>query len=711
MARSLGSSIENSFIAGRISEATGLNFPENAVTEEENCIFDNTGRVSRRLGIDYEDDFVLKEVTRAGGATATYTWRNAAGSVNNHFQVVQIDSVLYFFAIGVEGPLSDNISTSTISLSTYKVSGSPSLNEFQCGFASGKGRLFVTHPYCHPFFVEFNPSTEVLSGTQINIQIRDFEGVADSLDLDERPTTLSDAHKYNLLNQGWYATVTDTDDVVEDALTAWDERTVTDYPSNADVWWLYKNSEDQFDISQIDKFQLPSTLANRGHYILNAFSQDRSTASGISGLTSTSSSYFRPSTCAFFGGRIFYSGVYYQEFGNDVYFSPVLERMDQVGQCYQECDPTSETDFELLSSDGGVLSIPEAGAIYRLVALETALVVFAANGIWVLTGSQGVGFAANDFVVKRVSGMNIPSTNSFVNVEGTPIWWADSGIYTLTSDQLGTVQVQSLTDKTIKEYFNSIPFDAKRLAVGAYNSTLKQAQWLFRRAAIDNDTDRYNYDSILNLNTLTGAFYTYTVDISHQTLNGVFAVEGLGPVFREVDVVDDNDDPVVDGNGNQVTASVVVIEPLDSVFMYITSVNTTSTTYKMTFSQAKDDSYKDWASTDYEVDYLSWFVSGFKVHGGANRKFQTNYLFTYLDDKPGASCFVEVIWNWGNSVSGPRIYSKQQVYSTAGNQSVQYTKRKLRGSGMAAQLKFTSETGKPFELIGWSIAESVTGNA
>jgi hypothetical protein len=37
--------VENSFINGLITEATGLNFPEKAVTETSDCIFDIDGSV------------------------------------------------------------------------------------------------------------------------------------------------------------------------------------------------------------------------------------------------------------------------------------------------------------------------------------------------------------------------------------------------------------------------------------------------------------------------------------------------------------------------------------------------------------------------------------------------------------------------------------------------------------------------------------------
>jgi hypothetical protein len=62
----LGTTTENNFTKGLITEATGLNFPENAATSTDNCQYTLIGDVTRRLGIDREVNFSPNPVDASG---------------------------------------------------------------------------------------------------------------------------------------------------------------------------------------------------------------------------------------------------------------------------------------------------------------------------------------------------------------------------------------------------------------------------------------------------------------------------------------------------------------------------------------------------------------------------------------------------------------------------------------------------------------------
>ena len=89
--------IENSFVNGLVTEATGLNFPEKACTDTYDCIFDIDGSAYRRTGFDLEAEHELKSIDRSDKCVKTYLWQNVAGNGNVTVVVVQVGAVLYFY--------------------------------------------------------------------------------------------------------------------------------------------------------------------------------------------------------------------------------------------------------------------------------------------------------------------------------------------------------------------------------------------------------------------------------------------------------------------------------------------------------------------------------------------------------------------------------------------------------------------------------------
>src|SRR6185312_9113854 len=149
------------------------------------------------------------------------------------------------------------------------------------------------------------------------------------------------------------------------------------YPSNADVWWYFKDNSSVFNPGSTQpNVTLSVGNAPQGHFLLNAFSQDRSSVSGVAGLTPISTTA-RPTTGTWFQGRVWYTGVnasqqatgdaQFYTWSENIYFSQVcLSNATNFGNCFQVNDPTSEELFGILPSDGGVIQIPGSGNIYKL---------------------------------------------------------------------------------------------------------------------------------------------------------------------------------------------------------------------------------------------------------------------------------------------------------------------------------------------------------
>lgn len=702
MTRQVAQVIENNFKQGLITEATGLNFPENACTETYDCIFNLDGSFERRLGLDFEGDYTTKTINRTDVVISTYLWKNVAGDGNTSLFVVQIGGTIYFYETS-NASTSAGAIASTVSLSTYLASGAPTPDTLECQFSSGSKHLVVTHPYCDPFYVSYNTTTQTATATAITIQIRDFAGDAsDANAVDTRPTAtlagLEAHHKYNLYNQGWNTA----------NLTSWDTSQTT-MPSNCDVMWAFKNSSDAFDMAVLANVIAGNTRAPRGHFILTLSNQDRDTAAGTSGATATTTSYFRPSTSAFFASRVFYSGISFVGFNSSIYFTQILTT-DQYGYCYQNADPTAEDLHDLLPNDGGVITIPEAGTIIKLVAISGALVVFANNGVWLIMGSTGLGFTATDYSIQKISTINAISASSFVDVAGFPAWWNSEGIYILTpgGQTLSPPTIQSMTLKTIKTFYDAIPGPAKYTAKGVYHRISGVIQWLYRNTSAGTPTDTYTYDRVLNFNVNTGAFYPWILPSSDVTVNAITLLDGQLGTTVQYDINDDSSNLIIDDTSNQIISFSFAASGggATPIFKYLVSyVNSGS--YKFTFAEENNTNYTDWISYDQVgTSFDSYLVSGYKLHGKGLTKFQPVWLTLFSDTSEATSYKFQSIWDYANVSTTNRWSTQQTVSHTDTDYSTGMKRLKVRGHGRALQFKIQSITTHPFNLVGWTSLES-----
>lgn len=710
MPRSSGFYVENDLTGGVITDFTGLNFPEKSAIEADNVVFTEKSRVHRRLGFDYEVGYQLHNINRTEAVVNSYLWRSVGGNGDISFTVMQVGNTLHFYLVG-SGSLSSGKHAQTISLSTFLVAGSPA-DSVECQFASGDGKLFVTHPYCDPFFIKYSSDTDTFTATKINIKIRDFEGVVDGLAVDTRPTTLTNLHKYNLYNQGWFANnvrcLNNTGQYqnIGMPLNQWDTDR-SDFPSNCDVWHYYKGvSQNQtnipgesFWIWYVYTYEMGNSPAPKGHYLLDVHYQDRSAVSGIAGLPVVSTSYNRVSTVGFFASRVWYTGIVTPGFNQKLYFSQIIEKEDQYGSCHQLNDPTSEVTFDLLPTDGGVISIADAGTIVKLVSLSNALLVFATNGVWSITGSQGIGFTATDYSVNKISSLSILPTTSFVDVNGVPAWMNTEGIYVVRQGQLG-LEVQSLTDQKFKKYMDEIPVECKKYARGAYNSYTRVIQWLFRSTIPTSITERYEFDRILNINVTGNSFYPWSISTSPSKVNGLMVVEGNGTAI-ETENVTDNSDVVVTSNSGNVFVNVYVPEGVEPLFKYIVSTPVSSS-YNFSFSETINPNYVDWESTGLPILFDSHFSWGYKVQGEGIKKLQLTYVEIYTDNNDTSTFDLQSMWDYASNQNTGRWSSKQRCQTPNSDYSFTGHRRKLRGHGKAVQLRISSVDYAPFEFIGWS---------
>jgi hypothetical protein len=722
MPRGATITVENNFSQGLITEYTAMNFPENAVTAGDNVVFNELGRVTRRDGIDLEESGEIHDLsglTNNEGAFVEFKWDSVGGTGTTSFVVQQMGSVVHFFQIG-EVAISTELKDFSVDLTDYMTTTDVSLvANTPCQFTFGKGYLFIAHPFVDPLSISYDSDEDDISVEVITIEVRDFERLKDGLETDERPTALSNLHKYNLYNQGWYteALVRETSDP-KNVLEAWGDannaRSPSDYPSNADIWWIYKNGSEVAYFGSSNRsgqgyigpsqVAMGNTPAPNGHYIYTAWNINRSFKSGISALPTETSGIARPSVIAFYAGRIFYAGVSADRYSDKLYFSQIIESDDQFGKCYQVNDPTSETTYDLLDSDGGVISLPLVSKIVSLQVLNDALIVVGTNGIFAIRGTDNGPFRATDYTVDYLSSTGGISNLSFINVDGSLIWWNYDAIYGLSPDQTGvSFSAQNVSKPTIQSLIDQVPADNRPYVKGSYNKKNRIVQWLYNDQI---DASPYTYNRILEFNVVSKAFYTYTVTTDKTPrIVGLLSVSGQSKTTLTSNVTDNTSAIVTDNLLDDVYVRTETFSPNIESFKYATSGNIgTGGSPGFTYS-SKIEGHQDWVSLGGS-SFFSFFDSGYRIRGEMLRSFSSTPIAIVVDNIDDGEVIFKGIYDYGSRESMP-----QWLYVTARTQDALYNRHrgdyiirrvKPRGKGKAFQLHFESDGDNPFSIVGWS---------
>ena len=280
MPQRIGQKTVNTFVKGLITEAGELTFPENASVDELNCLLQRDGSRRRRLSAELEDD----SVDSSWNVETTFVfhtgmWRNVAGQAGFDLLVVQNGATLYFYDTATE-PYSGSGKAFTVNLSSFEHSGSAGAGTAYVEMASINGDLVVVSSAINPFYITYDPDAGTISTSQINIKTRDFEWQGDTTAYDDGVATASvtTARKYDTANAGW------TGDKGAAALSTY-LSAESEYPPLTLAWYAGKDANGDFSVSEWQKIFSGTSLTGNGHFILDFFAKDRTTASGITGIT------------------------------------------------------------------------------------------------------------------------------------------------------------------------------------------------------------------------------------------------------------------------------------------------------------------------------------------------------------------------------------------------------------------------------------------
>lgn len=493
-------------------------------------------------------------------------------------------------------------------------------------------------------------------------------------------------------------------------------------PSNVQQWFVGREVEQKINVKEVQNHDFGSQPAPKGRFTIDAFTLDRSYYIKEAGSIEDKK---RAVDIAFLSGRIFYLK------DNQVLFSQVLTpTLNREGLCYQEGDPTSENSFDLVDSDGGFIQINDMGLAVALFETSNGLLVFANNGIWLISGlSEDEGFKATSFAVRKLSSIDCISKKALVDVEGSPVFWSSSGIYTIQKQELGGLQVVSLSANTIQSLYKRIPYHNLQNVKGVYDKGMQKVYWLYD-ITDEGDSVANRYTKGLVFDVRLQAFYEMDIssDASYPYICGSFNTPWLEAISFNEEVFDNEKEIVYDADGDVVYTKKEIPNSSLTDVKFLAYQKQKDNTLRFTVCSFNDTSFTDWKTSKREgLPYESYFTTGYNTAGESDSKKDIVYLTTQLSRTEDAyeetalanrsSCQMQIRWDYENtSYSGKwtkpiQIYRANRLFAPTLEDPnydlrglpVVTTKHKVRGNGRAIQIKFTSEPGKNFEVLGWSM--------
>lgn len=702
------------FVKGLITEASALTFPEGATVDEANFVINRDGSRQRRLGLEIDPDAQDISHTTSPNESSYHEWPFAGGA-SITLGVFRVGTKLWFLDMATDSP--------TLNI---KNGGSPititALDEVPLETTVVNNSLIlVSETLATPLLFTYNPVTDSVSYTSLNIKVRDFWGVEDNLALSTRPTTLTTTHKYNLRNQGWISSIST---ICGSDVFVCTFSTLGKYPSNSDIWVLGKDTNDYYNPNIMARNSQDWMQAAKGKYIIDAFNRgaSRQVESGLSGLPQDSEQGSF-TTVASFAGRIFYSGISSNILGADsksptysgyIFFTQSITNNDKLNKCYQEADPTSADIPDLIETDGGVISIPSAYRIRKLVSLKSSLVVFAENGIWEIYAGD-TGFKATEYQLSKVSNIGITNPKAVVEANDSVVYWSKFGIYVLTPDKVtGRLQAQNISLSSIQTFYNEIPESGKQNAKGLFEEREGRIRWLYSNQIDPENKTKFNRELIFD--TTLQAFYPLVLTDNNYWTADYVPIPNYA-FSANTDTVYTGTDIVKVGTENvEVTINEKISRNVTFQFM---TVNNNI----FTLSGYTSKTFLDWGTTNYS----SYMITGYELFGDFMRKKQVPiivFLFkrtetgfdSNLDLENPSSCLVQAQWNWANSANSGKWGTQFQAYRFNRNyiptgptdpfdygEAVITTKNRLRGVGKTLSLKLESEQGKDMHILGWAI--------
>ena len=244
---------------GLLTEISPLSFPDGATSHELNFTVNKDGLVrERRKGFSY-----VYPLNTFAGATSTlenlFYWRGSKYAIAILTNAVP-ETYLRVHALDANFTAVADVKIADAIVSTQIAE----LTNFLVITLSNNDK---------PILLEYEEATDSILVNTVGLHVRDFELVNDGLRASETPTSLTDNHRYNLYNAGWFVSKKDEDqsgNPLTPTITSY-FNAFSKYPSNADSVGvgMITNSSGvlTFDPEYVRDAGLGNSLTPRGHYV------------------------------------------------------------------------------------------------------------------------------------------------------------------------------------------------------------------------------------------------------------------------------------------------------------------------------------------------------------------------------------------------------------------------------------------------------------
>jgi hypothetical protein len=463
----------------------------------------------------------------------------------------------------------------------------------------------------------------------------------------------------------------------------------------------------------------------------------RDSAGTVVTLNQINHQHFRTGT--FFGKRLWLAN--HTDTPNTVYISQVINDFSADGSSFGDPGNMFAVDpANIVATDGGTITVSDANRILALTPYLNGVAVLADNGIWLISGPDGI-FSATAFNVTRLSSIGIVGEDSWTVYNNKLIFASDHDVNALTYSADGAMSVQSISVGKINSRLEKISKFHKQTSGMLYNTQTNSIWWFV------NDDELYGSDAGDMLayeksRNPVGQFlhcvhaFVYDLDLNAwyqwsmpHTVGPHWGVTGYYTLRGNI-----GDQVPVTVNGVDVTVSSVLVtaddinqfpEQLHTILVLQREMSDDNQPEYRAVTLAHLTGHTDFDAVDIDAEVLS---HPFTFDNLSNKK-KLHFLDTAMtrvesgvvntstgeDINPG-SLLATFGWDWftPGASTHPKANFTSQLYhphrwlqslNDGGDpkKTVVHEKHKIRGRGTAVQVKLTNPDGKDFHLNGWQI--------